>query len=72
MKKRIMLPITVLLLQGTVHSQTKPMPTKESVKQAAIALDKARPFQYVSEQFADLRILRYQIPGFETLNLKQK
>ena len=72
MKKRIMLPITVLLLQGTVHSQTKPMPTKESVKQAAIAKDKARPFQYVSEQFADLRILRYQIPGFETLNLKQK
>ena len=26
-------------------------------------------FQYVSEQFADLRILRYQVPGFDKLTL---
>jgi dipeptidyl-peptidase III len=30
------------------------------------------PFQVVSEQFADLRVLRYQVPGFETLTPKQK
>lgn len=30
------------------------------------------PFQVVSEQFADLRILRYQVPGFEKLEPKQK
>ncbi len=29
-------------------------------------------FQYVSEQFADLRILRYQVPGFDKLTLNQK
>ena len=29
-------------------------------------------FNYFSEQFADLRILRYTIPGFETLTLQQK
>jgi dipeptidyl-peptidase-3 len=29
-------------------------------------------FEYVVEQFADLRILRYQIPGFEELTLDQK
>jgi dipeptidyl-peptidase-3 len=29
-------------------------------------------FQYVVEQFADLRILRYPVPGFEELTLKQK
>jgi dipeptidyl-peptidase-3 len=29
-------------------------------------------FKYISEQFADLRILRYQVPGFEKLELKQK
>ncbi|GAA4384631.1 dipeptidyl-peptidase 3 family protein [Hymenobacter koreensis] len=29
-------------------------------------------FQVVSEQFADLRMLRYQVPGFETLTPKQK
>ncbi len=29
-------------------------------------------FNYVLEQFADLRILRYQVPGFDDLSLKQK
>ena len=29
-------------------------------------------FSYFSEQFADLKVLRYQIPGFENLSLDQK
>jgi dipeptidyl-peptidase-3 len=29
-------------------------------------------FKFLTEQFADARILRYQVPGFETLSLKQK
>lgn len=29
-------------------------------------------FNYEVEQFADVKILRYQIPGFESLTLKQK
>ncbi|TVQ14872.1 MAG: dihydrofolate reductase [Bacteroidetes bacterium] len=29
-------------------------------------------FQYQTEQFADIRILRYEIPGFEELSLQQK
>jgi len=29
-------------------------------------------FQYVADSFADLRILRYQVPNFEQLNLQQK
>ncbi len=29
-------------------------------------------FQYQTEQFADIKILRYQIPGFESLSLNQK
>lgn len=29
-------------------------------------------FEYVVEQFADIKILRYQIPGFDELSLKQK
>ena len=32
----------------------------------------ADDFNYVVEQFADLRILRYQVPGFDSLNLNQK
>src|ERR1039457_4978985 len=29
-------------------------------------------FKFQAEQFADIRILRYQIPGFEKLTVKQK
>ncbi len=29
-------------------------------------------FNYLLEQFADLKILRYQVPGFEKLSLNQK
>ena len=32
----------------------------------------AEKFDYTVEQFADLQILRYRIPGFEDLSLKQK
>ena len=32
----------------------------------------AEPFNYVVDQFADMQILRYQVPGFEELTLKQK
>ncbi|SDJ79979.1 dipeptidyl-peptidase-3 [Catalinimonas alkaloidigena] len=29
-------------------------------------------FQYVADRFADLQVLRYQVPGFETLTAQQK
>lgn len=32
----------------------------------------AEKFDYTVEQFADLQILRYRVPGFEELSLKQK
>ena len=32
----------------------------------------ADTFQYLSEQFADLKLIRYQIPGWENLSLQQK
>jgi dipeptidyl-peptidase-3 len=31
-----------------------------------------KEFEYVVEQFADIKILRYQIPGFDELSLQQK
>lgn len=31
-----------------------------------------KEFAYFSEQFADIKILRYKVPGFENLTLKQK
>ncbi len=40
------------------------------VEKPAVAEEKG--FEYVVDQFADLRILRYQVPGFDELSLKEK
>jgi len=42
----------------------------DSIKNSVI--DSVPAFQFQAEQFADLRILRYQVPGFEELSLQQK
>lgn len=34
--------------------------------------EKDRSFKVIADQFADLRVLRYQIPGFDNLTLQQK
>ena len=31
-----------------------------------------KAFKWITEQFADVKILRYKVPGFDTLSLKQK
>ena len=43
---------------------------KEAQPETAAVADKE--FEYVAEQFADLRVLRYQIHGFDELTLKEK
>src|SRR5687767_11774379 len=32
----------------------------------------ANPFKYEADRFADIQVLRYQVPGFEKLSLRQK
>jgi dipeptidyl-peptidase III len=46
--------------------------TKKSDATAESKDSTATEFNYVTEQFADLRILRYQVPGFDQLSAKQK
>lgn len=59
--KPIVLILTVTLtamMSCTMPTQTEP--------------DVPANFQYKVEQFADIRILRYPVPGFDELTLKQK
>lgn len=35
-------------------------------------MTQTEPFQYQTEQFADIKILRYQVPGFEELSQERK
>lgn len=50
---------------GAILSSCNPDPQEASLKEETL-------FNYNVEQFADLRIMRYQVPGFEQLSLNQK
>ena len=47
-------------------------PQQDSEKQTEEMEESTNDFQWEVEQFADLRILRYQVPGFDQLTLEQK
>lgn len=55
----------LLILLGAVSCRQEPQP-----QTAATSEDTS--FEYVVDQFADLRILRYQVPGYDVLSLKEK
>ena len=64
MKIKYFLPMlfTAVLLFSCGNNKTEENTKKET----------ATEFEYVVEQFADIKVLRYQIPGFDELSLGQK
>ena len=71
--KHLILPLAAGLLFTTCKSnQTDSIANDVVVKQDTIMKESAESFEYVSEQFSDLRILRYEIPAFDQLSLQQK
>jgi dipeptidyl-peptidase-3 len=46
--------------------------TSEKQEVTTTELDQKQDFDYVVEEFADIKILRYQIPGWENLSLKEQ
>lgn len=71
-KKLLILPLTAMLALSTASSGQTAASGKSAVKKNPAMADKNKKFEYISEQFADLRILRYEIPGFDQLSLQQK
>jgi dipeptidyl-peptidase III len=74
------LALATLLLGGCAKNPATSIPTT-GISTAPVAQSQAEAqetpapadtFQYITDQFADLRILRYQVPGFEELTAKQK
>lgn len=57
------LKLILIYSMGLVISCKEPFTKKD---------DATDDFDYYVEQFADLRILRYQVPGFDSLSLNQK
>ncbi|MDH6535075.1 dihydrofolate reductase [Parabacteroides sp. 52] len=60
MKKIIVSVMTVVAMMGCAEQKKE---KREDVQET---------FNYVVDKFADLQILRYQVPGFESLSLQQK
>ncbi|WP_026708756.1 dipeptidyl-peptidase 3 family protein [Flavobacterium frigidarium] len=46
--------------------------TQKPVAETTAKMQDAKAFDYVVEQFADIKVLRYQIPGWENLSLKEQ
>lgn len=61
--------ISLFLVVSILFSCQKKQDELEQVDHAIVQNE---DFEYLSEQFADIKILRYQIPGFEQLSLDQK
>lgn len=70
MKKTFLLP-SILLITGLIFSSCSENKTDKTAENAKTAID-STDFQYMTEQFADLKILRYQIPGWDELSLNDK
>ncbi len=60
MKRFAFILFTMMLLTSAAHAQG---PSNEN---------QPEEFKFLNEQFADLKIMRYQVPGFDALSLKQK
>lgn len=64
--------LTSLVLATVMFSCKQEQAEVEQVFKEELVEMKAEGFNHMVEQFADLKILRYQIPGFETLSLKEQ
>ncbi|MDR1407146.1 MAG: dipeptidyl peptidase 3 [Tannerella sp.] len=60
MRKTILIMGLTAFLAACTHREEKPAATQ------------ADDFQYTVDRFADIEVLRYQAPGFESLSLSQK
>lgn len=67
--KKILLVIPVIALLSACNGGASKDDNANTKKDS---LAQNEPFEYKAEQFADLRILRYQVPGFDQLSLQQK
>lgn len=75
MKQYIMLLALASAVVSCEPSKDNEMAGLQSHKNDSISNDSAKmeeKFKYETEQFADLRILRYNVPGFNELSLKNK
>jgi len=70
--KKTYLAILCGLLIASATTSCKEESTSDNEKDSTQVNKEESGFKYIADQFADLRVLRYQVPGFEDLMPKQK
>ena len=70
--KFLILPLSASLLLGSCKSNQSNKEDETAHTAQDTMKKNDEKFEYISEQFADLRVLRYQIPSFDELSLQQK
>ncbi len=71
--KKALCILGLALAVSGCQQRTEKKPAESPPVAAPAAEPAAAPgFVYQAEQFADVRLLRYQVPGFDALSLKQK
>ncbi|MCB0804546.1 MAG: dihydrofolate reductase [Bacteroidales bacterium] len=72
MKKQIHLLIVVILLATSCNNTNKNVNNNEMDEKMEDKTEQKDDFTFLLEQFADLKIMRYKVPGFEELSKNQK
>ncbi len=72
MRKHILTIIVVCSLNYACNDKNHASADKKELETDSLNAETNNGFSYEAEQFADLRILRYQVPGFNALSLQQK
>lgn len=62
----------ILILLTAIIIGSGCTPNKQQNDQTAQDINAKDTFNYIADRFADIQVLRYQIPGFEELTLPQK
>ncbi|WP_338733036.1 dipeptidyl-peptidase 3 family protein [Mangrovimonas cancribranchiae] len=68
MKFKSILPVALLVIMAFSCKEEASQPEVVETKPVEVAQE----FDYTVEQFADIKVLRYQIPGWENLTLKEQ
>jgi len=70
--KNLLLSIPVAALITACGGGSSEKDKNQSSADSLAKTEIENPFQYQAEQFADIRVLRYQVPGFNELSVQQK
>ncbi|MFT5877176.1 MAG: dipeptidyl-peptidase-3 [Dokdonia sp.] len=68
-KKFMGVAVAAILMSSCAAEQAAEAPIEENIEMTS---ETNENFEWVVEDFADLRVLRYQIPGWENLTLQQQ